>query len=379
MSAAHRIVAIANDAVPGMGLPVSASGMRTAGLAAGLRAHGFDVTVTVPRHRVEHLEAGHAAFAAVPPGTMVLRYGALRQFLDTARPFATLICNSNYIDEIEGAATGHIVFDFFAPKVLEAEGEGHGPAHLDALRARKRRALDMASAVIVNGAKKLDYARDWIAQADPARPEIPVVEADMTYPWPARETEPAPGALSVVVAGYYQRWLDYGNMFVELAGALEAIPALRLTLLIPRLDVEITQAIPGLAACLAHPRTEVRRIMLLDDYFRLLQRHDLFVDLFQPTEERRLAMVTRSVVALGMGVPIVHPGFTEVSGIVEESGAGWLLDPADPTALHDLLHRLAARPEELVARRDAARALGLGRLAPADCLRATAEMLGGMM
>lgn len=379
MRAALTIVIVSNDVIPEMGLPVSASGMRATGLAAGLRAHGFDVIITVPRHRVEQMYRSRPAKTSVPDGSIVLRYNLLRTFLDTIRPIATIICNSNYFHEISGAATGKLIFDFFAPKYLEAEAEGQGPDSLLALSERKRAALGAAHAVIVNGDKKLDYVRDWLRSSNPSGSEVPIALANMCYKWPRREVEPKAGAFSIVVAGYYQRWLDYGETFSELARALDAIPELGLTLLVPRLNDEIIGTIPGLAACVAHPRTRVRRTMLLADYLRLLQANDIFVDVFRPTEERRLAMVTRSVVGLGVGVPVVHPDFTEVSRIIGRTASGWLLDEAGTTTLYDLLCRLSQDPAEVAARALAARSLGSTEFDPAIATRPLAELIGELL
>ena len=42
-----KVVLVANDVVPGMGLPVAAPGLRVFGLGEGLRRHGFEVVTAV--------------------------------------------------------------------------------------------------------------------------------------------------------------------------------------------------------------------------------------------------------------------------------------------------------------------------------------------
>lgn len=220
-------------------------------------------------------------------------------------------------------------------------------------------------------------------------PSIALV--NMCYPWP----EPPAGAerrengrenggqnagqnggLSVLVAGYYQRWLDYGDKFAQLAALLDEVPDLRLTLLLPRLDERTFGAIPGLLDCMNHARTRIRRPMLLEDYADMVQRHDVFVDLFRWTRERDLAMVTRSAVSLGLGVPVVHPDFTEVSELISRSGAGWLLEDARGRALHDLLLDLARDPGRVETCAAAARALARDALDPEVATRPLVALLG---
>ncbi len=370
-----KIVIVSNDVVPGMGVPVSAPGMRVMGLAAGLQAHGFETIVTVPSHRARQTWERFRGVSPVPRGVVVLSYGKLATFLATIRPSATIICNSNYFHEVANAATGKLVFDFFAPKYLEAECEGQDAEQLAELERRKLAALGAADIVILNGEKKRDYARDWTDRSGPSR-STPIAVVNMCYPWPAAAERRGGDGLSVLVAGYYQRWLDYGDKFVQLAALLDEVPDLSLTLLLPRLDRETFADIPGLLDCTNHARTRVRNSMLFEDYADMVRRHDIFVDLFRRTSERNLAMVTRSAVSLGLGVPVVHPDFTEVSRLISQSGAGWLLEGERDGALHDLLLDLAGHPDRIETCAAAARALGRDALDPEVATRPLAALLG---
>ena len=358
------IVVVSNDLLPGMGVPASAPGMRAVGLAAGLKDNGFETIITVPKHRMNQFPGVPGSGLTVPPGAIVLPYGKLRQFLDTVRPQATIICNSNYYEDIESADTGALVFDFFAPKILEGMAGGQNAEQLSQLKSRKLRALDKADLVIVNGKKKLAYAREWLSQSLSKKTFPPLEVVNMCFPWPTSEGNELTPGMSVVVAGYYQQWLDYGDKFSQLHDALESIPELHLTLLIPRLSQEVIDRTPQLGECLDHKRTRSVRAMLFEDYCRLIRRHDLFLDYFGETEERKLAMVTRSVVALGLGIPVIHPSFTEVSPIISRFDAGWIMEGAKERELFDLLVRLAQNPAELVERRSAAKVLSSTELSP---------------
>jgi hypothetical protein len=351
--------------------------MRAAGLAAGLRAHGFETIVTVPRHRARWAWGASRGSPPIPPGTVVLSYRNLAGLIDTVRPAATVICNSNYVYEIEGAATGALIFDFFAPKYLEARHGGDDDAFLGRLEARKLRALSIADAVILNGAKKGPYARDWLGRSGRSGAEPPLMVVNMCYPWPPARERGGGRGLSVLVAGYYQRWLRYGDMFSQLARLLGEVPDLHLTLLVPRLEQATIDGTPGLGACLGHGRTRVGAPMIFEDYAETVRRHDVFVDLFSRTEERELAMVTRSVVSLGLGVPVVHPDFTEVSGLISEWNAGWIVSGEAGDGLHALLGRLAREPELIEERAAGARALGRGALHPETAVEPLAAFLGG--
>ncbi len=378
-----KVVLISNDVTPAMGVPASAPGMRVAGLAKGLQANGIEAKIVIPAGRVRQVEtnSGVSGLLPVPSGAMVLAAKNFAAFLETERPDATIICNSNYYDFIAGAKTGHLIFDFFAPKVLEAREAGADDTELRQIEARKRRALAAADAVIVNGAKKLDYAYGFLSLSERKARDVPVEVVNMCYDWPQRFSKRGPDAgdaeLSVVVSGYVQPWLDYGKKFEQVAEALDRLPGLMLTLMMPRLEAETIAATPALKACLKHPRVKVRGPMLFEDYARLVQAHDIYLDIFAPSEERRLAMVTRSVTALGLGMPVIHPTFTEVSPLIEKAGAGWLLDLDVEAALVELLAGLSTMPAEVAAKEAGAAQLALGALSPSIAVKPLVEILRG--
>ena len=69
--------------------------------------------------------------------------------------------------------------------------------------------------------------------------------------------------------------------------------------------------------------------MLFEHFAQWVHGMDAMVDVFAATAERRFAMITRSAVALRLGVPLIHAVDSEISDIVRHHNAGWVLDPDD--------------------------------------------------
>ena len=138
-----EIVVVSNDVVPGMALPVAAPGLRAWGVAAGLRAHGHRTVLAVDASVVSR-----AWTWGVPPtrqrDVIVATPTQIGDLIRTRRPRAVVITNSNLFDELGDLGETALIFDFFAPKVLELEQQqpwaGQAEA-VAALRARKLRAL----------------------------------------------------------------------------------------------------------------------------------------------------------------------------------------------------------------------------------------------
>jgi glycosyltransferase involved in cell wall biosynthesis len=104
--------------------------------------------------------------------------------------------------------------------------------------------------------------------------------------------------------------------------------------------------------------------MSFSEFREFLAGVDVSIDLFQHNLEREYAMVTRSIVSLACGVPVIHPPFTEVSPMIEEYDAGWLVDPDDTAALEGIVRALLEDPGLLRRKKKNARALASEVLEP---------------
>lgn len=126
---------------------------------------------------------------------------------------------------------------------------------------------------------------------------------------------------------------------------------------------------PELDALVQTGALRVHAAMPFADFQRFLAGCDAVVDLFGRTRERELAVVTRTIVALASGKPVLHPPFTEVSPLIEEFGAGWLVDPEDGEALKRTLTEIVTDREAVAERSRGARRLWAAQLDPAVAVK----------
>jgi len=373
-----KVILVANDVVPGMGLPVAAPGLRVFGLATGLRSFGFPVTITVPAEVVRAVWSGPVP-PPVPAGTRVLESGELGEFVAGEAPVVAVLTNSNHIDHVQPARGLHVIVDLFAPKMLELAGRGAGGASGRAageLRERKLRAIGAADGFIFNGSKKRPYFLAWLLAGGRDPLETPLEPVFMCLPSRFPAGRAAGEVRRLCVAGYRQAWSLPGPWLEHLAARLD--PA-RLTLDlilpthwgdgIPPPDPPVVEALRGNPAVTVHPP------LRYGEFLDLLSGVDVAVDLFEHTLEREYAVVTRTVVALSCGVPVVHPSFTEVSPLVAGADAGWLVDPADRAALDEVLDLVLGDPGAVAARAAGARRLWAEALDPAVAVRPLAQMI----
>jgi glycosyltransferase involved in cell wall biosynthesis len=348
-----RVAVVSNDLVPEMGTPVAAPGLRASGLAAGLRAHGHEVTVAVDAAVAERYGDGVGPAADVE----VIGMDGLMGFLEERTPVAALLINANQADHVFESPGVRFVYDLFAPRLLEVghRGDGDQAATLDRIRSRKVKALGLASAVTLNGRRKAGYAAAWLERAGRDPGTVPTAVVPM--PVEPLESKPHPEP-RLVLGGYLQHWSRPGAWLDRVAGAADGVP---IEIVTGRHWGTAREPDPGpyLGALIESGRVVRHDPMPYDEFRRVIAGAWAFVDLFDDTLERRLAMVTRSVVALATSVPVIHPPFTEVGSLVDGAAAGWVVDPSDPEAVAAAVSSATTDAED-VAQRSAA-ALGLAR------------------
>jgi hypothetical protein len=360
-----RIAILSNDLIPGMGRPVAAPGIRVWGLALGLRELGHEVAIILDEWMISV-----AWRSTVPPplpsGCTILKPRRIQEYVRTHGIQALVITNSNHAANLGDLGDCKLVYDFFAPKMLELVQNVAREDLAEAtaiLEQQKLAALAKSDAVVVNGAKKLDYVRDWMARS--GVPDLPLAVVNPGLP--PMTPEPCPtGRLQVIVSGYLQPW-SHPGAWVDAVLPLIDEGAVDLHLLVGahwgqrQTRGEMTPEMQRLAD---HPSVRSHRLLRLGDFRSLLARSHLSLDVFARNPERELAMVTRSVVALSCGLPVMHVPFSEVSGWIKEYDAGWLVDEDDVTSMRSILEEAAADLTTLEPKRSGALAVAREVLEP---------------
>ena len=354
----RHIVVLSNDVVPGMGLPVAAPGLRAWGIAQGLRAHGCRVSLIVDAHVVTR--AWGMPFPPPRRGCLMLTPRQAGDYVRCQRPDALIVTNSNHVEALGALGETRLIYDFFAPKVLELEQFPPSPereTQMERLVHRKLQALARADAVVVNGRKKSGYVDSWLRRAGAEGTPTRVVL--MPIPSLTPSETPASGPIHAVVSGYLQPWSQPGEWAHTVAPYLQD-GSLVLNLLVSNhwgsggAGLELPEMFRELAA---GPGVKTHGTMEFEPFQRLLNSCHVSIDLFSRNAERELAMVTRTVVAISAGLATIHVPFTETSELVREHGAGWLVDPDDHDAISGALTEAVEHRDALRTKREGARAL----------------------
>ena len=382
------MLVLSNDVVPGFGVPVAAPGLRSGGIAAGLRSHGFDVELVVPADvaRLAGIEGSPA-----PAGTAVVELPELMDHIGSTGVETVVFTNANLTPHLRPQGNVSFVYDLFAPKMLERLASRTPEVSWDGLAEQKERALALADAVWVNGRRKLGYALAWMMRpgveahrnamgkasmfaSDPASRvqlvEMPVLPMDGVATDVASREDTDSRQCRIGIGGYAQLW----STLPQIHPAHRALSNAghELHALLPQHWA--AGDTPAPASVLPDTAVMTNGPLALEPFHGWVRSMDLMVDVFPKTAERRLAMITRSAVALGWGVPVIHGVDSEVADIIREFDAGWVETSEDPNRWLAIAEE-ASDPEIRAAKRAGALAASRARFDPHAALAEAADYL----
>lgn len=383
-----RVLVIANDVVPGFGVPVAAPGLRAAGLAAGLSAHGHDVSVAVPSGVLDPLFA--VGRPAAIDGVSVVDPTQLMTLIESSKPDLVVFSNANMTPHLEPRVGTRFVFDMFAPKLLESLSSDDPGRSWQEMAFEKERGLALADEVWVNGKRKLGYALGWLIRPavdamrqttfgrasmvdDTLLENVHVVE--MAVPLPdgvgIAIVEPNDSSpLRLGIAGYSQRWSALGRVHPAHSALVDA--GHELHALLPAHwggPAEHAPANQLPSATVVHEGP-----LRFGEFCSFVQSMHAMVDVFEPSPERTFAMITRSAVALRLGVPLLHGVDSEVAPIIRDYDAGWVIEPEDVSAWRRAADELGD-PDVRARKRAGAERASIERFAPKAALADVARNL----
>ena len=319
-----RVAILANDAVPGMGLPCSGQGLRVAASAAHLSALGVEPLVLLPRPVLEQrLERwGAVARPDYPDHVRVCDGGEAARL---ARGCDALLLHNWAAEKaLDGRPLDvPVIYDFFSATLVEHAHFGRGPGYLKRLERTKLRAVRRAAHFWANGPGRVAHGAAFLARHEL---EGEVLDAPFA-PTPLERPAAAPDAPPLVaVGGFAQPW------------AKPAGPALLHALARALPDHEVVAlgggeafhvagaAAPGAGHGDAPPNLRAVGPMIHRDHERLIARAAAFVDVAPHNDERAVSFSTRGVAAVAAGCPVVHNAGTDLGRLIERHGAGATVD-----------------------------------------------------
>lgn len=238
-----------------------------------------------------------------------------------------------------------------------------------------RRSLSDADIVTVNGRNKVATAQREVAGPGhgnnivlvPFSLDCHALLAGHSAPQRARSA-----GLRIFVGGFLQPWQRLGQWPAVLARLLtDDATSERVRCRVHLVPTAEHQDLGRVTSLSRFPDATVTTEKIpFSRYLGELFESDIVIDLHQPTIERSFAMSTRAVVALCAGLPVIHQHGTELSDLLVEYSAGFVVDPEDQEQIEAVLLRLLQKPEALALARAGVRRLRAAVLNPTSAIDA---------
>jgi glycosyltransferase involved in cell wall biosynthesis len=261
-----------------------------------------------------------------------------------------------------------VAIDFHGPLLLETLYQDR--PDYTVLQSIKLDALSRADYFTCAGERQREYFTGWLMMAgvDVREDILGVIPVSLSPDLPSRD-RPQRGEQGdrplFVYGGVFLPWQD---------------PSLGLSVLIEELDRSAAGHLAFFGG--EHPSLSIKRgvfsqvqaklressratVSHLISHQELLEVYagaDVAFDLMATNPERRLAFTTRTVEYLWCGLPVVYSKYSELADYVQPYEAGWVVDPADPAAIRQVVREILAQPEEVARRGRNAQELVRNRL-----------------
>ena len=352
-----KILAFTTDVIPLPGLPTSGTALRTDGLIPGLRAHGHEVLVSVPRSALNGLTKAFdlpslpAAVRKSIEDLRALSFDALNQsyILNECRPDAVL-CGHWPAFTFQTKPSQALIVDLAGPHLLERHYQG-SPNHLGATMG-KLAIMASADCFIVSGPTQRLYFLAFLLRAAVAQPEKRLVEITMPLspevPVRAFDGFPTPDYPRIVFGGVFLPWQNPAAALEQTAASLSSANRGHLKLIggsHPNYKIREGIYTKLFAELAKNQRVSTQPMLPYEQFVGELASSDVALDVMKWNLERELAMTIRSTTYLWAGLPVIYNDYADLGKLIRRYDAGWTVSPDKPEQLRGVLDEIMASPE----------------------------------
>lgn len=343
----HRTLLVTSEMPAGLGYPTAGGGLRAWNIAEGLRQRGFEVAYALMQPVVEGktLPEDYLLHVWTPE--------TLNRVIFEAAPEVLIFCQWHPMTFLEKAPCP-VVVDLFGLLLLENWFRGVGEIQLQA--QAKLRTLAKADAFLVTSPTLKAYFTAWLTMSGVSPDDFPLLDVPISLPdrLPPLPSKREHSDLRFVYSGIFWPWQ---NPLLPLKTLVEAIRDAGKGKLIIYGGKHPIHQVPGestakfLTELEQSPQVEIRGLVPHEELMAGFSELDVAVDAMELNIERELSSPIRSICYLWAGLPPVVSDYLYLAKDLEQSDAGWCVNPDNASALRSLFDRLLSNPEEVFDRR----------------------------
>jgi len=342
-----KILVFTSDIVPLGNIATSGGGLRSWQIIKGLEERGFDVTYSMPRdcflRRISRND--------LPEEHVNRLWTHTNQdgIIQGVQPDVIVCVNPTTRNWKEDYSIP-VAVDFAGPNLLEYEAMNNRLSYRArfALVTRKMLSVARADFFTCAGCRQRYYFMAFLLMAgiEVADLEIHHMPMAMSPHLPARHRDES--QKSILFAGGFYPWLDPMPGLADLASVLGKIRDGRLDIYggSHETNPEEKKAFERFRSALsANPRVAFHGFIPWEELVHRYTQAYVAFELIPRNLERELAFTCRTLACLWAGLPVIYNDYSELSDLIAEYQAGWIVPVGDSEVLEETVRLVLADPD----------------------------------
>lgn len=359
-----KVLVFCSDVVPVGGVATSGGGLRSWQIVQGLKGRGFDVVYTMPM--TSYLRRKYSD-NLLPDGQHSLWTASnQREIIRREKPDVVVLTKPGlkfWSDDIDIP----LALDFHGPDLIEFEQmvKGQWPEGRALRATAKLRAIAASDFCTCAGRRQRYYFMGFLMMAGVGLADLDLHYMPVAMSPHLPEHRPDLSGLSLIFSGGFYPWLNPMPGLLDLTDLLSEMQ-------IGHLDIfggshetnpEEKRQFEDFQATLSkNPRVTFHGYVSREELVQQYGMAHAAFELMPSNPERELAFTTRTVEFLWAGLPVIYNDYAELSEMIAEYGAGWLVPPGDRKALAEVIRKIKDNPDEVKSASENAQRLVRERL-----------------
>jgi len=346
-----KVLVFCSDVLPLKGMATSGGGLRSWQIVQGLLAHGFEVAYSMP----EGCYLSRIFREQIPPEARERLWNPFNQeqIIEKEKPDVIILTKpalkfwqKNY--EIP------LALDFHGPDIIEFEQmvRGREPLGRQHRIISKLRTIAEADFFTCAGRRQRYYFMAFLLMAGVALDELeihfmPVAMSDELPPH-----QPDLEHRSIIFAGGFYPWLNPMPSLLDLAQCLGSVNNCYLEIFGGSHETnpeEKRQFDAFEEEMEKNPIVTFHGTISRDQLLKWYQKAYVAFELMPSNPEREMAFTTRTVEFMWAGLPVIYNDYAELSDLIRQNQAGWLVSPGNISQLQEVV-KLVAEDTDAVRR-----------------------------
>ncbi len=360
---AKKILIITTEPLPYKGFATTGAGLRAWGIGKGLEHKGFEVSIAFPKRILsrQDTESINNDELVNEIAENTFEPNKLDDFIADKSPDIVIFQHWGLMKYVLHLNIP-LVLDLAGPHLLERYYWGE--KNYEAIFNEKINALKKADLITCSGEFQKHYFLPFlqIAGYDIEEFPFPVILFSMSPEIPEHHY---PDQITFVYSGLFLPWQDPTVTINTLLKELDNKNKGKLLFfggIHPDGDVSQGKFSTVLDSIKKHNKVNYNGIVPYDKLIDSLKNSSIAVDLMKRNYERELAFTSRTVVNLWCGLPVIYNNYSELSHLISEYDAGWILDPNDTDSTQHTISEIIENPEIIKMKGKNAQALVLDRM-----------------